>query len=69
MTILGDVGGIMEVVFSLFRIICSFPVDILYDISLVNNLFKFDLEKKLIMKKKEAKLKQSNLKMMKISKK
>ena len=57
MTILGDVGGIMEVVFSLFRIICSFPVDILYDISLVNNLFNFDLEKKLIMKKKGNEIK------------
>jgi len=58
MTILGDVGGLMKVIFTLFRIMCSFSVDILYDISLVNNLFNFDLEKKLIMKKKETKLKQ-----------
>ena len=55
-TILGDVGGLMEVVFTLFRILCSFSVDILYDISLVNNIFNFDLEKKLVLNtKKERK--------------
>ena len=54
-TILGDVGGIMEVVFTLFRILCSFPVDILYDISLVNNIFNFDIEKKLVLNKKKEK--------------
>ena len=46
----------MEVLFTLFRIITSFTVDILYDISLVNNLFNFDLERKvIIMKGKNAK--------------
>ena len=50
-TILGDVGGLMEVVFTLFRVVSSFSVDILYDISLVNNLFSFDLDKKIIILK------------------
>ena len=45
-TILGDVGGLMEVLFTIFRMISSFSVDILYEISLVNNLFNFDLNKK-----------------------
>ena len=57
-SILGDVGGLMEVLFTLFRIISSFSVDILYEISLVNNLFDFDLEKNQIimrMKKKTKK--------------
>ena len=45
-TILGDVGGFMEVIFALFRIISSFSVDILYEISLVNHLFKFNMSKK-----------------------
>ena len=45
-TILGDVGGLMEVIFTFFRLISSFSVDILYEISLVNRLFKFDLDKK-----------------------
>jgi len=62
MTILGDVGGLMEVIFTLFRIMCSFSVDILYDISLVNNLFNFDLEKKLIMNKKREKNKKIKFK-------
>ena len=53
-TILGDVGGLMEVLFTLFRIICSLSVDILYDVSLVNNLFDFDLDKKItILKEKK----------------
>ena len=48
-TILGDVGGLMEVLFTLFRIISSFSVDILYEISMVNGLFKFDLDKKSVI--------------------
>ena len=44
--ILADVGGFMEVLFTLFRIISSFSVDILYENSMVNGLFNFDLEKK-----------------------
>ena len=47
----------MEVVFTLFRLITSFSLDILYDISLVNNLFNFNLGKKVIVLK-EKKLKQ-----------
>ena len=52
---LGDVGGLMEVVWSLFNIISSIITDILYDKALVNNLFSFDLDKKFveIKKKKE----------------
>ena len=60
-TILGDVGGLMEVLFTLFRIISSFSVDILYEISLVNNLFNFDLTKKVvILKDKKFTKKNSN---------
>ena len=44
--ILADVGGLMEVLFTLFRVISSFSVDILYENSMVNGLFNFDLEKK-----------------------
>ena len=55
-TILGDVGGLMEVVFTLFRLVTSFSLDILYDISLVNNLFNFNLSKNIVL------LKDNNLK-------
>ena len=58
-TILGDVGGLMEVVFTLFRVICSLSVDILYDISLVNNLFDFDLDKKITILKEKKKQKEN----------
>jgi len=41
----------MEVLFTLFRVITSFAVDILYEISLVNNLFNFNLDRKAVMLK------------------
>ena len=46
--VLGDVGGLMEVIYSFFNILSSFIVGILYEESLVNNLFTFDLDKKVI---------------------
>jgi hypothetical protein len=53
-TILGDVGGLMEVVFTLLRIISSLSVNILYEITLVNNIFDYNIKKQLI-KLKETK--------------
>ena len=41
----------MEVLFTFFRIISSFSIDILYEISMVNRLFNFDLEKKEVIVK------------------
>ena len=49
--VLGDVGGLMEFFFSFFNIIASSLADTLYNISLINNLFTFDLEKKIILVK------------------
>ena len=50
--IIGEVGGFIEVLFTLFRVFSSFSVDILYEISLVNELFDFNLDKKEIVLKK-----------------
>ena len=47
--VLGDVGGLMEFFFTFFNIIASSLADTLYNISLINNLFTFDLEKKIIL--------------------
>ena len=41
--ILGDVGGLMEILNTIFGWIISFPVDILYETSLVNKLFEFEI--------------------------
>ena len=49
--VLGDVGGLMEIVNMIFSIICSLITNILYEKSLVNNLFNFDLDKKIIVLK------------------
>ena len=50
---LGDVGGLMEVVSSLFTILASFITDLLYDIDIVNTLFTFDLTRKVVQFKRD----------------
>ena len=44
----GDVGGAMEVISLFFNIISSFPIDILYELTIVNDLFNFDINNKKI---------------------
>ena len=50
--LLGEVGGLMEVISSVFHIISAFIADLLYDIDIVNNLFSFDLTRKVVIMKK-----------------
>jgi hypothetical protein len=53
--ILGTVGGVTELVFGFFQIITSIIIDIIYEISLVNNLFEFDIIKnKIKIKNKKS---------------
>ena len=57
--VLGDIGGLMEIINMIFSLICSLIVSMLYHKSLVNNLFNFDLNKKLVLlknKKEEKKI-------------
>ena len=59
--VLGDVGGLMEILHSFLNIISSFITEILYDRSLVNNLFSFDLNKKCVeINKSNSKRRKSN---------
>ena len=51
--VLGDVGGLMELLYSLFSLLASLLTEIAYDKSLVNNLFFFDIDKKEINIKKK----------------
>ena len=44
--VLRDVGGFMEVMLFIFKIVSFFSANILYEKSLVNCLFEFDLSKK-----------------------
>ena len=55
--VLGDVGGLMEVMESIFGVICIFVSDILYDKTMVNNLFAFDLEENMVKIKTKSKIK------------
>ena len=47
--VLGDVGGLMEILFTFLNIVSSFVTEVLYDKSLVNDLFSFDLNKKTVI--------------------
>ena len=59
--VLGDVGGLMEVVWSAFNLLSIFVTDLLYDIDIVNALFSFDLTKKIIrIKKSENEVNNNN---------
>ena len=44
--ILGNIGGLIEVIFSLLKLVSSFSTKIIYEESLINNLFEFNLSKK-----------------------
>ena len=50
--VLGEVGGLMEIIYSFFGVICSFVSDILYERIIANNLFSFDINRKIILIKK-----------------
>ena len=47
--VLGDIGGFFEIINSLFLLICSVFVEIIYKKGITNNLFSFDIKKKLIL--------------------
>ena len=47
--VLGEVGGLMEFIYSFFNIILSFIVNEVYEKSLVNSLFSFNIDRKLIL--------------------
>jgi hypothetical protein len=51
-TLFSDVGGLMEFILSAFKVVSSFTIDLQYDTSIVNNLFEFDLNKKVVSIKK-----------------
>ena len=52
-SVIGDVGGFMEVIFSSFTILAEILTDTLFTKSLANHLFSFDLDKKLVLVKKK----------------
>ena len=54
--VLGDVGGLMEFVFSFFKIISIFITEALYEKGLINHLFSFDMDKKIIELKTQKKI-------------
>ena len=59
--VLGDVGGLMEFIFSFFKLISIFITEALYEKGLFNHLFSFDLDKKLIEFKNPQKRKENVL--------
>ena len=51
--VIGDVGGFMEVIFSGFSVLAAILTETLYQKSLVNYLFSFDLDKKVVLVKQK----------------
>ena len=51
--VIGDVGGFMEVIFSGLGLLAAILTETLYQKSLVNHLFSFDLDKKLVLVKQK----------------
>ena len=49
--VLGDVGGLMEFVFSFLKMLCIFLTEALYEKSLVNSLFSFNIDEKVVLVK------------------
>ena len=58
--VLGDVGGLMEVLVTFVNMLLSFIIDNLYEKSVVNNLFEFDIDKKVIIVKEKENDKKNN---------
>ena len=50
--VLGEIGGLMEIIYSFFGVICSLIADIIYEKTITNDLFSFNMDKKLILIKK-----------------
>ena len=50
--VLGEIGGLMEIIYSFFGVICSLIADIIYEKTVTNDLFSFNMDKKLILIKK-----------------
>jgi len=59
--VLGEIGGLMEMVDSLFTVICSVVVNILYERKITNNLFSFNIDKKLVLIKGSKERKDSKV--------
>ena len=49
--VLGDVGGLMEIMWIFLNLMTSFITEMLYERSVINNLFTFDIIKNLILLK------------------
>ena len=51
--VLGEIGGFMEIIHSLFILICSIFVEMIYEKRITNSLFSFDIKKRLILFKNQ----------------
>ena len=58
--ILGEVGGLMEFTFSFFNFICNFIGNSIYEKSIANNLFSFDIKNKIIFLKQNKRANSQN---------
>ena len=57
---LGEIGGFMSIILSLFKIFSSFMTRTIYEISIINNLFEFDLDNEQVLLKSDKSVKLGN---------
>ena len=53
--VLGEIGGFLEIIQSLFTLICSIFTEIIYEKRITNNLFSFNISKNVILLKNAKK--------------
>ena len=54
--VLGEIGGLMDIMESFFEVICSLIVDVIYENSITNELFSFNINKKIVTIKTKDKI-------------
>jgi len=54
---MGEIGGFMSIILSLFKLFSSFMTRSMYEISIINNLFEFDLDNEQVLLKTDKTIK------------
>ena len=54
---MGEIGGFMSIIFSLFKLFSKFMTKSIYEIGMINNLFEFDLDNEQVLLKTDKNIK------------
>ena len=54
---MGEIGGFMSIIFSLFKLFSKFMTKSIYEIGMINNLFEFDIDNEQVLLKTDKNIK------------